>query len=543
MRSDLIVDRTGLQYKNKNRQFCGIAPIEKEDEGFLQPHLKINGLHFAIMGIASTFKNPNPYSLMKLLFRTASLRAAISTLILTMLIVFSGSAQISDTTSYFRIASMGQAGKSISFVKKDTSVTVQATVADDLTQLWKWSKGSGSYFRITNQQLGSDLYLSVSKQGDDYKLVFSPKKDQSGQLWYANTKNGISRITCMWLGSDRLLEITKEGKLMMKEISMDMDARPTQLWKLIPATGQKPVSKPTPTPVAVATIPVANKEVASVKQVVSNTLALDTAAVYRIITTEMPEKSLGIGTIDGRIQQAMLVPALNQPLQEWKLVLNANGFYHITNKYYPSKSLEVRVDGANGDMVVINDTNNNKEQFWKFVFTHEGAYQISSVSQGDVRTFDFVEDGEEKNEIRLRDFNSTIWTFIRKSPTVVPKPVEKTLVTSTNKNRLVAGEQLKENAKLISANGEFSLVQQPDGNLVIYDSNKKAMWASGMNGQNVKRCVMQKDGNLVQHPGGYDNAMWSTNTKGNTGASAMLKDDGILVIINKDDKIIWSSKN
>jgi hypothetical protein len=390
--------------------------------------------------------------------------------------------------------------------------------------------------------LGPDLYLSVFKQGDDYNLMFSPKKDQSGQLWHANTKNGISRITCMWLGSDKLLEITKDGKLMMKEVSMDTDARPTQLWKLILSIGQKPDSKPAPIPVAVIT-PVVSKEVASVKQVASNTMALDTAAFYRIITTEMPEKSLGIGTIDGRIQQAMLVPALNQPLQEWKLVLNANGFYHITNRYYPSKSLEAKVDGANGDMVVINDTNDNKEQFWKFVLTHEGAYQISSVSQGDARTFDFVEDGEEKNEIRLRDFNSTIWTFIRKSAMAAPKPVEKTVVVSTNKNQLVAGEQLKENAKLISANGEYSLVQQPDGNLVIYNTEKKAMWASGMNGKNVKRCMMQKDGNLAQHPGGYDNVMWSTNTKGNAGAYAMLKDDGILVIVNKEDKIIWSSKN
>ena len=54
---------------------------------------------------------------------------------------------------------------------------------------------------------------------------------------------------------------------------------------------------------------------------------------------------------------------------------------------------------------------------------------------------------------------------------------------------------------------------------------------------------LKKDVNLAQHPGGYDNVMWSTNTKGNAGAYAMLQDDGVLVIINKEEKIIWSSRN
>ncbi len=473
-----------------------------------------------------------------------SQRASLSTLILTFLSIFSGQAQITDTLSYFRISSSGQPSKSISFARKDSSVALLATVAEDQTQQWKWSKGSGSYFRITNQQLGSDLYLSAFKVGEDYKLMFSPKKDQSGQLWYANSRDGKTRITCMWLGSDKLLEITADGRLMMKELLMNTDPKPTQLWKL-QQTGQKiAISKPIP-PAAIVVTNQAVKKGASESAKKAVSIALDTTAIYRIITQEMPDKSLGIGTIDGRFDQALLVPALNQSLQEWKLTLNANGFYHITNHYYPSKSLEVRNDGVQNDMVILNNTNDSREQFWKIVLTHEGAYQISSVWQGDGKPLDFVEDGEERNEIRLRDFNSTIWTFIVKSkPVVAPQqPAAKTVVTSSNKNRLMAGEQLKEYAKIISANGEYSLVQQPDGNLVIYNSDKKAMWASGMNGQNVKRCVMQKDGNLVQHPGGYDLSMWSTNTRGNAGAYAMLQDDGVLVIINKENKIIWTSKN
>ena len=52
---------------------------------------------------------------------------------------------------------------------------------------------------------------------------------------------------------------------------------------------------------------------------------------------------------------------------------------------------------------------------------------------------------------------------------------------------------------------------------------------------------MQADGNLVQHPASYDLSLWSTQTRGNQGAYAMLQDDGVLVIINKESQIIWRS--
>jgi len=479
---------------------------------------------------------------MKSFLEASWFRASLGTILMTILIIFSGQAQTYDTTSYFHINSLGQPGRSITFVKKDSSVITEPTVADAPAQLWRWApglkQGYTNYYRLVNKDLGSALYLSVDKINDDFELTFASKKDAAGQLWLMAVTDGNSRFTCMWLASTRSLEITSDGELMMAETT-ELAPVPTQWWKLKPQKTDKPAGSKT-----VQTAPVtivANQPVNKGAGVSPAKSGLDTAAIYRIITTEMPEKSLGIGANGGSILQAMLVPSSNHPLQEWKLVMNANGFYRITNQYYPSKSLEV---SSPNETVVINETSNNKQQFWKLVLTHEGAYQITSVSQGDARALDFVEDGEVENEIQLRDFNSTIWTFIKVRTTApAPKPAEKPVVISNNKNKLMAGEQLKENAKLISANGEYSLVQQPDGNLVIYNTQKKAMWASGMNGQNVKRCMMQKDGNLVQHPGGYDLAMWSTNTKGNAGAYAMLQDDGVLVIINKDNQVIWSSKN
>ena len=469
-------------------------------------------------------------------------RVTILTVILTIQFIFAASAQVMDTTTFFRIASMAQAGKSITLVNKDSSVSVKQTLADDPAQLWKWEpvkmEGITGYYRIVNKQLGSDLYLTADKVGDDIIVRFYPKKETTGQLWRREDNEGNSRLITMY--SNKCLQVTSTDGLECREKTDSPAYLKDQMWKLTPQKTDKAAVAITVQAVQVAVI--TNPSMTNEAEVSPAKKGLDTAAVYRIITNEMPNKSLGIGSPDGRILPVMLVPASNHPLQEWKLVLNANGFYRISNQYYPSKSLEVSLPN---ETVIINDTNSsNNKQFWKIVLTHEGAYQVTSVSQGGAKPLDFVEDGEVENIIQLREFNSTIWSFIQlRSTAPAAKPEVKPVAVSNNKNKLMVGEQLKENAKLISANGEYSLVQQPDGNLVIYNTQKKAMWASGMNGQNVKRCVMQKDGNLVQHPGGYDNAMWSTNTKGNAGAYAMLRDDGVLVIVNKDNQIIWSSKN
>jgi len=483
-----------------------------------------------------------PILLMKSLFKNPILSGLAPAFLLIVLIVSAGRAQTYDTTGYFYITSISQAGKSLAFVKKDSSITVKTTVADSPTQLWKWEpvkmEGITGYYRIVNKQLGSDLYLTADKVGDDIIVRFYPKKETTGQLWRREDNEDNSRLITMY--SNKCLQATSTGGLECREKTDSPAYLKDQMWKLTPQkTDKAAVAKPVQAvPVAVITNPsMTNKaEVSPAKK------GLDTAAVYRIITNEMPDKSLGIGAPDGRSLPVMLVPASNHPLQEWKLVLNANGFYQINNQYYPSKSLEVSLPN---ETVIINDTNSsNNKQFWKIVLTHEGAYQVTSVSQGGAKPLDFVEDGEVENIIQLREFNSTIWSFIQlRSTAPAAKPEVKQVAVRNNKNKLMVGEQLKENAKLISANGEYSLVQQPDGNLVIYNTQKKAMWASGMDGKNVKRCVMQKDGNLAQHPGGYDLITWSTNTKGNAGAYAMLQDDGVLVIINKDDKIIWSSKN
>lgn len=55
------------------------------------------------------------------------------------------------------------------------------------------------------------------------------------------------------------------------------------------------------------------------------------------------------------------------------------------------------------------------------------------------------------------------------------------------------------------------LVQQGDGNLVLYDASSRAIWSSRTNGTGANKLFLQGDGNLVQYA---DNGpKWATNTR------------------------------
>ncbi|HEX6687150.1 MAG TPA: NlpC/P60 family protein [Solirubrobacterales bacterium] len=87
--------------------------------------------------------------------------------------------------------------------------------------------------------------------------------------------------------------------------------------------------------------------------------------------------------------------------------------------------------------------------------------------------------------------------------------------------RLVAGQGL------VSANRDYQLIMQPDGNLVLYQSGR-ALWSSETSGHPGAFAVMQEDGNLVVYDGAT--ALWNSGTWGFPKASLVLQDDSNLVI-------------
>ena len=105
---------------------------------------------------------------------------------------------------------------------------------------------------------------------------------------------------------------------------------------------------------------------------------------------------------------------------------------------------------------------------------------------------------------------------------------------------LTAGQTLTGNQNITSNNGDFRLVMQTDGNLVLYRlSDWTALWSSGTNGNSGAFAIMQGDGNLVV----YKNTtpLWSSNTNGNPNAYLNMQTDGNLVIYSASDSPLWES--
>ncbi|MGW0147447.1 mannose-binding protein [Streptomyces sp. NPDC003333] len=82
------------------------------------------------------------------------------------------------------------------------------------------------------------------------------------------------------------------------------------------------------------------------------------------------------------------------------------------------------------------------------------------------------------------------------------------------------------------------MVMQTDGNLVVYNEQRKPIWASMTFGPN-HRAIFQPDGNLVIH-NGEDRPIWASQTWGHEGAQLVLRADAKVVIV-QNGGVIWST--
>jgi hypothetical protein len=107
-------------------------------------------------------------------------------------------------------------------------------------------------------------------------------------------------------------------------------------------------------------------------------------------------------------------------------------------------------------------------------------------------------------------------------------------------DRLSSEESLVPNESLRSANGQFSLLLQQDGNLVLYEQETQPVWATGTDGQEIARATMQQDGNLVLYTASGQ-AAWASETDGNEGAYLVVQDDRNVVIYSAADDPLWAT--
>src|SRR5262249_25956611 len=99
------------------------------------------------------------------------------------------------------------------------------------------------------------------------------------------------------------------------------------------------------------------------------------------------------------------------------------------------------------------------------------------------------------------------------------------------------GEVLNPGQSIHSANGQYTLILQPDGNLVLYKAaGGPALWASNTNGKPVTAAIMQDDGNLVVYQN-YTAVAWTSHTSGNPKSHLVVQDDGNVVIYRPDNSV------
>ena len=98
-----------------------------------------------------------------------------------------------------------------------------------------------------------------------------------------------------------------------------------------------------------------------------------------------------------------------------------------------------------------------------------------------------------------------------------------------------------------STRGNYHLVLQPDGNLVLYGPQRQALWASNTQGQPAAEVFMQPDGNLVLYGPRQSNrvgtgkVLWASGTNGFGGADLRVQDDGN-VVIYREGRAVWSTR-
>ena len=119
------------------------------------------------------------------------------------------------------------------------------------------------------------------------------------------------------------------------------------------------------------------------------------------------------------------------------------------------------------------------------------------------------------------------------------KPKPQGAIEDNWKTIFAGAGQLAIGQPYYSANLQYRLIMQSDGNLVLYDSANNAVWHSVTYGNPGSNCFLQSDGNFVIY-NQNGQPIWHTYTNGNDGASLQISNDG-KIRIRKNNQTLWQS--
>jgi len=166
------------------------------------------------------------------------------------------------------------------------------------------------------------------------------------------------------------------------------------------------------------------------------------------------------------------------------------------------------------------------------VYDVGGTALWASGTQGHPNCLLFIQN--DGNVVLYDPFPTAIWA----TNTVISQTVGARVVIAPNE--FTADEAYV----CISAAGEARLIFQADGNLVVYDDEPAARWASntaaGETASPGSRCVLQEDGNLVVYDADA-NAVWASGTEGHPNCLLFVQDDGNVVLYDPFPNAIWAT--
>ena len=134
---------------------------------------------------------------------------------------------------------------------------------------------------------------------------------------------------------------------------------------------------------------------------------------------------------------------------------------------------------------------------------------------------------------------ATLWLGTDGNLSII-RNADKVVVWSTNtaQSTLRPNSALDVDQKLTSPNGQFFLMMQSDGNLVLYQKGVGPLWATGTTGSGA--FYAYNNGSLVVVKR-YQVYVWQSPSFGGD-ATLKLQDDGNLVAVrDKDGVIVWST--
>jgi Peptidase family M23/Ricin-type beta-trefoil lectin domain-like len=94
-------------------------------------------------------------------------------------------------------------------------------------------------------------------------------------------------------------------------------------------------------------------------------------------------------------------------------------------------------------------------------------------------------------------------------------------------------------AQWYSRCGGYRLTFQTDGNLVVYNSANRALWATGTDNSGANKFSVQADGNVVLYKD--STPLWASNTSGNAGVRLSMQGDGNLVVYRPNGQHIFNT--